>query len=274
MKSVLIFFSALVLLISCNNNDYKREAGAYQYSESIEDVAVSEEQEMQANTTVTNNEITIERKLIKTGDISFETNDLSATRNQIAQAVQKYNGYISGDNEYKSSQNITSSLIVRIPSKNFDAFLNEISSKVERFDTKNISVNDVTEQYLDIEARLKVKKELEKRYGEILKKASSVKEIIEVERELNKVRSEIESIEGRLKYLQNQVSYSTLTIRFYKEEVNSAYSKSFGRLLADAFGNGIDNVKWFFIGLVNIWPFILLLVLLIVFIKKRIKRKK
>ncbi|WP_299007773.1 DUF4349 domain-containing protein [uncultured Tenacibaculum sp.] len=271
-KKILNLFVAVVLLTACNDGGKNLES--YGNNKALGNMVIDKDIEESVELKGNNEAPVVERKLIKTGNVSFETNDLSATRNHIEQVLKKYNGYISTDNEYKSSQSITTNLTVRIPSKNFDAFLNEISSKVARFDNKNISVNDVTEQFLDVEARLKVKKELEQRYSEILKKASSVKEIIEVERELNKVRSEIESMEGRLKYLQNQVSYSTLTIRFYKTEISKAYSKSFGRRIADAFGNGIDNIKWFFIGLVNIWPFILLITLLVIFIKKRIKRKK
>ena len=272
MKKILNLFVVVILLTACNDGGKNLES--YGNNKALGNMVIDKDIEESVELKGNNEAPVVERKLIKTGNVSFETNDLSATRNHIEQVLKKYNGYISTDNEYKSSQSITTSLTVRIPSKNFDAFLNEISSKVTRFDNKNISVNDVTEQFLDVEARLKVKKELEQRYSEILKKASSVKEIIEVERELNNVRLEIESMEGRLKYLQNQVSYSTLTIRFYKKEVSKTYSKSFGRRIADAFGNGIDNIKWFFIGLVNIWPFILLITLLVIFIKKRIKRKK
>ncbi|CAM1339966.1 conserved hypothetical protein [Tenacibaculum aestuarii] len=272
MKKILNLFVAVVLLTACNDGSKNLES--YGSNSALRDVATIEEVGESVELKGNNEAPVVERKLIKTGDISFETSDLSATRNHIEQVLKKYNGYISTDNEYKSSQSITTNLTVRIPSKNFDVFLSEISSKVTRFDNKNISVKDVTEQFLDVEARLKVKKKLEQRYSEILKKASSVKEIIEVERELNKVRSEIESMEGRLKYLQNQVSYSTLTIRFYKTEISKAYSKSFGKRLTEAFSSGIDNIKWFFIGLVNIWPFILLITLLVIFIKKRIKRKK
>ena len=272
MKKILNLFVVVILLTACNDGGKNLES--YGNNKALGNVVIDKDIEESVELKGNNEAPVVERKLIKTGDVSFETSDLSATRNHIEQVLKKYNGYISTDNEYKSSQSITTSLTVRIPSKNFDAFLNEISSKVTRFDNKNISVNDVTEQFLDVEARLKVKKELEQRYSEILKKASSVKEIIEVERELNNVRLEIESMEGRLKYLQNQVSYSTLTIRFYKTEISKAYSKNFGKRIIEAFSSGIDNIKWFFIGLVNIWPFILLITLLVIFIKKRIKRKK
>ena len=87
------------------------------------------------------------------------------------------------------------------------------------------------------------KKQLEKKYLDILTKAKSVKEILEVEKELGKLREDIESVEGRLKYLQNQVSFSTLSINFYKTESNSS---GFGKRISNGFSNGFENLKSFF----------------------------
>lgn len=267
LKLLLIF----LFFMSCSSDSKHLESVSSPIHKAIEESSVMEKSSSPDEEV---NPKEIERKLIKTGSVSFETDDLSATRKYIEQAVEKYNGYISTDNQYKSHNNITSNLTVRIPSKKFDAFLSDISSKVDKFDSKDISVKDITEQFLDIQVRLKVKKALEERYKDLLKKTNSVKEILEVEKELTIVRADIESMEGRLKYLQNQVSFSTLNIRFYKVEISQPSSKSFWRRLANAFTNGIDNIKWFFIGLVNIWPFIIISTLAFILIKKRIKNRK
>lgn len=269
MKTILKTLLLCLLILSCSGERSAKGTSSSNYKvteDSYKEASLKESNEISSEQ--------IERKLIKTGNIAFETDDLSATRKHIEQAVKKCNGYISKDDEYKSSSTITTNITVRVPSKNFDIFLADISSKVDKFDTKNISVNDVTEEFLDVQARLKVKKALEQRYSELLKKAKSVKEILEVERELTSVRADVESMEGRLKYLQNQVSFSTLSIRFYKVELNKSSSKSFWRRLANAFTNGVDNIKLFFLGLVNIWPFILLFIAIYIIIKKRIKQRK
>ena len=273
MKILAQLLFAFIFLLGCGGNN---DTPSYSVSANYEEAEMLEVK-ADANESYSKSDILpkeIQRKLIKRGDVSFETNDLVKTRKHIEETLQKYKGYISEDNQHKSLDNITTNLTVRIPSESFDAFLNDLSTEVDKFDHKNISVNDVTEQFLDIEARLGVKKALEARYNELLQKATSVKEILEIEKELAGVRSDIESMEGRLQYLQNQVSYSTLSIRYYKVEVTKSSSKSFWRHLANAFFNGIDNIKWFFIGLVTIWPFILLLVGGIYVVRKRIKRKK
>ena len=72
--------------------------------------------------------------------------------------VNQNNGYIASDNEYKSSDRISSTISLRVPAEKFDTILSEIAKGVEKFDSKNIRISDVTEQFLDVEARLKTKK--------------------------------------------------------------------------------------------------------------------
>ena len=215
--------------------------------------------------------IIVERKLIKNGSLSFETYDLEKTRKKIFEAIKKYKGYTSSDNEYTASNRISNTISIRVPAKEFDNFLLEVSKGVERFDSKNININDVTEQFVDTEARLKTKKKLEVKYLELLKKAKTVREILDVERQLANVRSEIESKEGRLKYLQSQVSFSTLTVTFYKKITSES---NFSRKFKNAFKEGFENVKGFLIYIINIWPFILVGILLIFFLRRRRKQKK
>lgn len=211
----------------------------------------------------------IERKLIKNGRITFETPDLKRTKGQILSAVKKYKGYISSDSQNEQYDRINNHLTVRVPFQKFDSLLIGISKEIEKFDTKEIKISDVTEQFLDIQTRLKNKKKLEKRYLEILKKAKTVKEIIEVEREIGKLRGDIESAEGRLKYLSDQVSFSTLNISFYKKISSES---SFTKKLKNALKDGYDSIKSFFIFLVGIWP--LVIILLVAFLWYRRRRKK
>ena len=97
-----------------------------------------------------------------------------------------------------------------------------------------------------------------------------VTEILDIEKQIGQLRSEIESIEGRLKYLQNRVSFSTLTMTFYESIPNET---KFGQKFKNGFRNGWDNLIWFFVVLTNIWPFILIGLGLIVGIKIYRKRK-
>lgn len=213
----------------------------------------------------------VSRKLIKNGRIIFESEDLNKTKSQVLLLVKKYKGYISSDRQNDYDNRINNHLKIRIPSQNFDTILSGISKEVKEFDTKEITISDVTEEFLDIEARLKNKKELEKRFLEILQKAKTVKEILDVEKEIGQLREDIESAEGKLKYLQNQVSFSTLDVSFYKTVYNET---NFARKFKNAFKNGFENLKSFLIGLINIWPFVILLGLIFFLFRKWRKKRK
>lgn len=207
---------------------------------------------------------TVERKLIKEGRVEFETDDINSTRNTIFEAVKKYNAYVSSDQEYKSPGRKSNTLNIRIPADHFDHFLNDATQGVEKFESKQINVKDVTEEFLDIQARLKTKKELEQRYIELLKEAKNVIEVLEIEKQIGQLRAEIESIEGRLKYLTDRVAFSTLTMNFYERIPNKT---EFGQKFKSGFRNGWDNLVWFFVLLTNIWPFILIVLGLLIGLK-------
>lgn len=217
----------------------------------------------------------VEQKIIKTGNLRFETNDLPTTYRQIQEAVKNHNAIIQNDSEQKNDESISRQLSIRIPCKNFDLFLNDISKGVSYFDIKEISSQDVTEEYIDIDARLKAKKVLEARYLELLKKANKVTEMLEIEKQLSAIREEIEAKEGQLRYMQSQVSMSTISIEFYKTVANEGGATiSYGSKIWNAIASGFNGISSFFIGILTIWPFLIILALIVYFIRKRIKKKK
>lgn len=217
---------------------------------------------------------TVEQKIIKTGDIKFETNDLGATYNQMITAVKKHNAIIQNDTEGKDYGSVFRKIIVRVPSKNFDLFLNDISKGVTYFDNKEISSQDVTEEYIDIDARLKAKKILEACYLELLKKANKVSEMLEIEAQLSAIREEIEAKQGQLRYMQSQISMSTITIEFYKTVANEGGATiSYGSKIWNAITSGFNSISSFFIGLLSIWPFLIILAAAVYYIRKRFKKK-
>lgn len=262
MKQFLLYISITLLtfLVSCGANEEAYISGSS--GEELKEVT-----EIVPET----NLLTVERKLIKEGWVDFETENIDTTRKTILKAVDKFNGYVSNDVEYSNSYRVSNTITVRVPSVSFDAFLQEATVGVEQFENKNIDVKDVTEEFLDIEVRLKTKKEIEQRFIALLQQTSSITEILEVEQKLGELRSEIESIEGRLKFLSNQVSFSTLTLTFYKSVPSQT---NFGKKFQNGIKNGWENLIWFFVGLTNIWPFIVLTIGTIYGIRKYRRRKK
>ena len=271
MKKISIFLGILLFVTSCGN-----EQESTKNIQLMEDVAFSSSKKMNAlqrkkpSAIQKIEDVKVERKLIKTGNVEFETKNLEKTRKSILDLVQQNKGYVSRDNQYKSYDRVSTTLSVRIPAKDFDRVLEGIAKGVEKFERKNIQISDVTEQFLDVEARLKTKKALEIKYLEILKKARTVREILDVERELGKLRGDIEATEGKLKYLQNQVSFSTLNITYFKKIV-TAEEVGFGGRISEAFKQGFENIKAFLVYMLSIWPFIIILFLIIFYVRKRVK---
>ena len=284
MKIVILFLIFLLSLSSCKktedlSQDPEILAIKIPPSPKIDQVkfvkpVVAKAEEITIESEAQNTSLAIEQKIIKTGDIRFETNDLAETYNKITTAAQKYNAIVQNDTEGKDYGSVFRRIIVRVPSKNFDLFLTEISKGVTYFDNKEIASQDVTEEYIDINARLKAKKVLESRYLELLEKAKKVTEMLEIEKQLSLIREEIESKEGQIRYMQSQISMSTITIEFYKNIANEGGARiSYGSKIWNALLSGFNGISSFFIGLLSIWPFLIILAVGFYFIRKRFKKK-
>ena len=247
-----------------NSDGYDDEA-VFEIEETIEEMNVAYEVVPQKETTP---------KIIKESYLEFETKDLDKTFNNILRYVKQNNGVIQNDNASKNYNRSLRNLVVRVPTINFQNTLDSISKSVEYFDTKRISSKDVTEEFIDLEARLNAKRTLETRYLQLLSKAKNVKEMLEIERELSNIREEIEAKQGRLKYLNNKVSLSTINISFYKTTANTKITKSYGSKMGQAISSGFNGLSLFFLGLLNIWPFLILLVFGVFFFRKWLKKRR
>jgi len=261
MKPYLIFGLALTLL-SCNDRRNSMRVESDQQV-SYKEVAMAlppTEQPAPQSTT-------IDRKLIRNGHLEFKTDDVKKAKAEIEKISKELKGYISDETENNYDARVQYNQTIRVPADQFDALIASIEKLADKVDNKGINTQDVTEEFIDVEARLKTKKELETRYSEILKQAKTVTEILEVESQLANVRAEIESMTGKLNYLKNQVSFSTLAVSYYQVNgTDFGFASKFFQSLKD----GWDNLLAFLIGLVSLWPFVLGIAAIIFWwIKKR-----
>lgn len=272
LVSAILFLFLAACSNSSKNSDFN-EAVANGYSVAGEAIPVAE-QRVSAPPPPSPE---VEQKIIKTARLVFETEDVETTHREILQLATKYNGLVQSDNSGKDYNRIYKNLIIRIPTKNFQPFIDGISEGVAYFDHRDISHQDVSEEFVDLEARLRAKRELENRYLELLKKANNVKEMLEIERELSNIREEIEAKQGRLQYLQSQVAMSTVTIEFYKTTAETGITQSYGTKMKHALQGGWNGISVFFLGILYLWPLflvaIIVIVILRIFLKKRKKNK-
>ena len=195
------------------------------------------------------------RRVIREGELRFETADQKATRVGILGFVKTHQGYLADDREQRSSNSLEQTMTIRVPSEQFDRLLADVSAGVTHFDKREIRALDVSAEFVDIEARLKTKKETESRYRELLTQAKCVEEILKIEEQIDKLRAEIESTEGRLRLMKDRESFSTLAVSFYESTTMSA---GFWHRVRGNFLLGWQTVVEFTIAIVVLWPLMFL----------------
>lgn len=217
------------------------------------------------------------KKIIKKGELSFETQNLTKTRRAIISQLQKLGGYVSDDTQNLESddERKQQELQVRIPAKYFDAFVDSICAGAYKIDNKHISTSDVTTQYIDMATRLQNKKTLEARYLELLKKATRMTDMLAIENKLSDIRSDIESEQGQLNYVSKQVAFSSLDITFYTLNASRPETgNGFGYRFIHSLGNGFDWMKEVFFGFVETWPLWVGLVVVVLLVRRYFKRRQ
>jgi len=202
----------------------------------------------------------LDRKLIKQGRIDFQTKDVEVTDKMVRGLAKECGAWVSDDNCFRSKSKLEYNLTIRVPSDKYDSLTNLILMKadVKKLDSKSTSIQDVTEEYIDVETRLEIKKDSEKKLTDLLGRAKNLTEVLEIQKQLSELREDIESVEGRMKYLADQVSYSTLRVSFY---VKMPYSSRFVGGFWEALKNGWEVFLYVLTGAAYLWVLILVVIL-------------
>lgn len=212
-------------------------------------------------------------KIIRTGDIGIRLNDYKVGKQSVYQIIKSHKGAIAQENEQNETYRISNDLQIRVPNAQFDVLVESLTTGkgIRNIDYKRINTQDVGKQYTDLESRLKTKKEVEQQYLSILKQAKSIKDILEVTEHVRQLREEIEATEGRLRYLSNQISFSTINLNIYQElEGNSIIERpGFFHKLLNALQGGWNGTLSLFIGIAALWPLWLIIGALVYLIRKR-----
>lgn len=197
------------------------------------------------------------KKIIKDGSLSIKVDDLEKAKRDADSLVAFFNGYYGSENIWNDDNATTYSLTVRIPALSFEKFIAAMESGGGQITNKSVNTRDVTTEFIDLESRLENKRDYLARYRELLKQAKTVKDIIEIEQQIRVIVEEIESSEGRLKYLSDQVSYSTLNLTLTKEKgytFRPPVKGSFAERLKRALSGGWNGLVSFALLLVRMWP--------------------
>lgn len=207
------------------------------------------------------------RKIIRNAELNLEADSPEESQQKITAIVESKGGFViesqQSSSDIKTTTHDIVTMTVRVPAEKFGEALEEIRKTASRAIVENIKGEDVTEEFIDIEARLVAQKALEQQFMEIMKRSNSVGEALTVQGQLADVRGEIEKVEGRMRFLENQSSLSIIKIRLQTPMVFTASSSGVFYRLTESFSTGFDFALNFVLGLVTVlvavMPFALLI---------------
>src|SRR5688572_26932146 len=301
MKKLLILLGVFTMIISCGDNS-KRLVEANKPSE-IQDIALSKIDKEEDKNAYLNTDTLYEqnqkpepekskqnqqnlpapkpdwnKKIIKTASLNIEIKDYSNYNSSLREKIKQVGGYTAQEEQSQSDYKIENTLTIKVPVDQFDNAVTLFTNSVEKLNEKKITSQDVTTEVVDTKSRLEAKKQVRQRYMDLLKQAKNMEEILNVQSEINDIHEEIESATGRIEYLGHSSSFSTINLTFY--QVLNASAKdtdqpSFGTKLSNAFRTGWSWVGELFVGIVSIWPLLLMIfIAFIIYRRTRIPKAK
>ena len=233
----LLFLSIMLVLSACSASDEASESKeSYDQDmsdkESSNEYATEEMENVAENTSQANDSddaaevstegavVSTNRMIIHQASLSVTVKELDKAQANIEQKVAHYGGYIVESNVYKEDDQTSSgNMVVRIPEKHFEKFLADAEGQAAKVIERSVTGQDVTEQYVDLQSRVKSKRAVEERLLSFMSNAQKTEDLLKISADLAKVQEEIEVMVGKMKYLENQTSFSTVEILMYENKV-------------------------------------------------------
>lgn len=228
---------------------------------------------------ITNTNTQDKRMIIRTGTMSIENDNFDETEAKAKEITKNLGGYITNStSQVNQSGKKQGSITVRVHADKYDELLAEMA-KIGKVMNQNITGRDVTEEYVDAEARLKTQRELESRLLQLLaEKTANLTAVVEVEQKLASVRENIEKTEGRMRMLKDQASFSTVTVSIFEPAILNTSSGGFFYELERGFEKGLTGFTSILAGLITfiiaLSPILAVLGLVIYLTVRYIRKKK
>ena len=292
MKAPFLIISVFLLLslISCNSSPNETSGSVASEESAVPPASVQSgkmaEMDMAEDGAAVRDESTVvnnpnpstpgPKKIIKDGHMTVKSANIVESKKALDEVLKGLKAYYETEELQNNDHQTSFNLRIRIPSENFEQLISAIESGGDEIMHKSVQTRDVTEQYTDIETRLANKRGYLKRYKELLGKANTIKDILSIEEQIRPLEEEIESQEGRLRYLSDQVAFSTLNMTLYteKEYIYKPQPKdNFWERVKKSVSSGWSAVVDFVLWTIAIWPFIIL-ILIVYYIVKRVRRKR
>jgi hypothetical protein len=214
-------------------------------------------------------------KLIKTADYRFEVEQVKKSTEAIEAIVRKYPAYISASELQLENPILENKMTIKVQSDYFYDLLKEVDGQAKFVNFRTIKTMDVSKEFVDLESRLKTKREVEQRYMEILrKKAGTIEELLDAEQQIGALHEEIEATISRINSLKDQVAYSTINLEFYQTITQELKAEpTWAEKFVEGLKTGLTGILNIVIVLAYLWPLMIVGAVVAVAVKY-IKRKK
>lgn len=170
----------------------------------------------------------VQARIIKTGYLDLTVKDVNEAAGKIGAYAEGKGGFVQNTSVSEREDGTKYGTVdIRVPAKEFEGAMNEIKTYAVVVNTDTTSGQDVTEQYTDLQSQLTNAQAQEAQYLDILKKAVTVEEILQVQPYLDQVQSTINSLKGQIQYMDNVTSYSTISVSLTEEATVRAPTKEF-----------------------------------------------
>ncbi|WP_062231156.1 DUF4349 domain-containing protein [Fictibacillus sp. FJAT-27399] len=207
------------------------------------------------------------RKMIYTSEIIISVQNIKKARSEVEQLTKQMGGYIA-ESEFLSEEEGQNGgyLKIRIPKEDFLVFTKKAGELSSGSPHEIINGRDVTEEYTDLEARLKAKRIVRNRLESFMKNAVKTEDLLAISKELSGVQEQIEKIQGRINYLENQSDFSTVTVHFDVKNIRTKNNKelnTWGKsktLFKETWNGLVHTISYLIIALIGLSPVIILFV--------------
>ena len=171
---------------------------------------------------------------MRQAELELEVSSASSAQTEIEETTERHGGYVvsaNRDTAHESAVDVRVELVVRVPQGELTSTIAEVKRLGRGIGSERITSDDVTDEYIDLSARSSSQQKLELQYLEILRRAATVKDALEVEKQLGEVRTEIERLQGRAQLLEKESAYSTLTVHLSTAVPRIAVGRALGDTL-------------------------------------------
>ncbi|WP_405115126.1 DUF4349 domain-containing protein [Paenibacillus sp. FSL K6-1217] len=228
----------------------------------------------------------LNKKLIYKANLNMEVSDYGAAQTEVRNMITLAGGYIIEFSENMSEYEQGGTFILKVPAAGFSPFLNNLEKVKHEKLQRSIQGQDVSEEYVDLESRLKAKQLMEAQYIDFMKKATKPADLVQFANQLGEIQEQIEQIKGRMRYIDQNVSFSTVELRLYQTEKSLTLTQSnsegpLGERASEALKGSMKALsvmfQWLVVFLAAALPVLLIagvVVALVLWIRKSFKRRQ